>query len=161
MTEEIKQKYIKKACLPIKIATITLGMIILSMFIFIAPMANLAKEMYAEYGIEDYIPGGLNIILEVINYFQENVILGIIILASIIGITIGINILWKIIAKTVINSTKLDEETLKKRVNLFTIIISAILVLSLIASFGIIFFIVLKAMMEIYMGSFLFEAYGM
>ena len=116
MSEDLKNKLIKKLCFPIKVTTIISIIGIVSM-LFLIPILSSTAEMYNYYGIE--MPGIVNSMVNLANIFQNNILIGVIIIIATLGVIIGINFLWKYIAKKIIISSKLEEAVLEKRVNLF------------------------------------------
>ena len=161
MTEEQKSKYVEKLCLPIRVATIILTSIILLTAIVINPITNLIVDMYLQYDLENQIPIVVRGIINVLNTFKTNLGYGIGVFSLIFVIFIFLNILWKYIAKKYINSTQIDERILEKKVKAFRNITTTILSAILVISFLIIFILFIKVIVDVYMGSFLFDAYNM
>ncbi len=157
MNEDLKAKLVKKLCLPIKVATIILFIAFLIFILRISAMIPLTVEMYNSYNLE--VPNLVKGLSNIINVFQNNIFIGVLVSVGIIGIVVSLNTLWKSIAKKIINSSKLEVEILEKKVNKFKTIATISISLVLIICFGIIYIISYKALVDVYMNSFIFEAY--
>ena len=155
MDENLKVKLTKKACLPIKVATIVLIIEFLIFLLEITEMIPVTVEMYNSYNLET--PGLVKSLSNIIDAFQNNTLTGILICIGILGVVVILNILWKYIAKKIINNSKLEIEVLEKKVDKFKNIATISISIVLIMCFGLICISVCKAMIDIYMNSFLFE----
>lgn len=156
MNENLKAKLVKKLCLPIKVATIILTIEFLIFLLRISKMIPLTVDMYNSYSLE--VPNVVKVLSEIINVFQNNILTGVLLSIGIIGIIVVINVLWRYIAKRIINSSRLEAEVLEKKVNKFKTIATISISLVLIIIFGIIYIGSYKAMVDIYMSSFIFDA---
>ena len=156
MNEELKDKLVKKLYSPIKVATIIVLVEILIFILRISKMISLTVEMYNFYELE--VPSLVKVLSNIIDIFQNNTLTGVLLSLGIIGIIVGINVLWKHIAKKIINNLKLETEVLGKKVDKFKTIATISISLVLIISFSIIYIVSYKSMVDVYMSSFIFEA---
>lgn len=156
MDEKLKVKLTKKACLPIKVATIILIIEFLIVLLRITKMIPLTVEMYNSYNLET--PSLVKSLSNIIEAFQNNTLTGILICIGILGVVVIINILWEYIAKKIINNSKLETEVLEKKVDKFKNIATISISIVLIMCFGLIYIGVYRAMADIYMNSFIFDA---
>ena len=156
MNEELKDKLVKKLYSPIKVATIIVLVEILIFILRISKMISLTVEMYNFYELE--VPSLVKVLSKIIDIFQNNTLTGVLLSLGIIGIIVGINVLWKYIAKKIINNLKLETEVLGKKVDKFKTVATISISLVLIISFSIIYIVPLKTIVDVYRGAFLFEA---
>lgn len=156
MNENLKVKLTKKACLPIKVATTILTVIFLIFVLRISKLGPLTVEMYNSYNLET--PSLVKSLSDIINTFQNNTLTGILICIGMLGIVVILNILWEYIAKKIINNSKLETEVLEKKVDKFKNIATISISIVLIMCFGLIYIGVYRAMADIYMNSFIFDA---
>ena len=104
MNEELKDKLVKKLYSPIKVATIIVLIEILIFILRISKMISLTVEMDNSYELE--VPSLVKVLSNIIDIFQNNTLTGVLLSLGIIGIIVGINVLWKYIAKKIINNSK-------------------------------------------------------